>query len=48
LLVQRVLLDAGDTLCIEPIQDARWGTPEWKAKQLEVLSRGTPATSPKP
>ena len=35
--VQRVLLDAGDTLCIERIKGVRWGTAEWKAKQLEVL-----------
>ena len=38
--VQRVLLDAGDTLCIDRINGVRWGTAEWKAKQLEVLSQG--------
>lgn len=48
LRVQEALLDAGDTLCIEPIKDARWGTPEWKARQLEILRRGTPAAGAKP
>jgi hypothetical protein len=47
-LVQRVLLDAGDTLCIEPIKDARWGTPEWKAKQLAILRDAAPISPPKP
>ena len=43
LLVQRVLLDAGDTLCIEGIKGARWGTPEWRDKQLAILRHGAPA-----
>jgi hypothetical protein len=40
--VQQVLLDAGDTLCIDPIGE-RWGTKAWKAKQIEVLKAGAPA-----
>lgn len=36
LLVQRVLLDAGDTLAIEHV-NAPWGTAEWKAEQLAIL-----------
>ncbi len=37
--VQRVLLDAGDTLSIaRPV--ARWGTDEWKAEQKKVLEGG--------
>lgn len=36
-LVQRVLLDAGDTLSIEPVKGSAWGTAEWKAKQMEIL-----------
>lgn len=47
-LVQEALLDAGDTLCIEPIKDTRWGTPEWKARQLEILRHGAPADGAKP
>jgi len=45
-LVQRVLLDAGDTLCIEPA--GRWGTAEWKEAQLAILQHGagTSATNP--
>jgi hypothetical protein len=45
-LVQRVLLEAGDTLCIEPIQGARWGTPEWREKQLAILRDGAAANAP--
>jgi hypothetical protein len=37
--VQRVLLDAGDTLCIER-SNARWGTEEWKAEQMKGLQAG--------
>lgn len=48
LLVQQALLDAGDTLCIEPIKDARWGTPEWKAKQLAILRAGAQTAPSKP
>jgi hypothetical protein len=47
-LVQRVLLDAGDTLCIEAIKGARWGTPEWRDKQLAILHNGAPAEPGKP
>ncbi len=47
LLVQRVLLDAGDTLCIELV-GARWGTPEWKTKQLAILRAGAPTAVAKP
>lgn len=36
LLVQRVLLDAGDTLVIEHV-NAPWGTAEWKTEQLAIL-----------
>lgn len=45
-LVQRVLLDAGHTLCIEKIKDARWGTPGWRDKQLAILRNGAPAGGP--
>lgn len=38
-LVQRVLLDAGCTLTIERVKGARWGTAEWKAKQMAVLHK---------
>jgi len=41
--VQRVLLEAGDTLCIDGAPGARWGTPEWRNKQLTVLRSGAPA-----
>jgi len=34
--VQRTLLDAGCTLMIKPVK-ARWGSPEWKAQQLDAL-----------
>jgi hypothetical protein len=34
--VQHVLLDAGCTLSIEPVQ-ARWGTDEWKAQQWQAV-----------
>jgi hypothetical protein len=44
-LVQRVLLDAGCTLTIEPVKGARWGTAEWTAKQLAVLHGEPGATS---
>jgi hypothetical protein len=37
--VQRVLLDAGATLTIRPVQ-AAWGTTEWKAQQMETLKVG--------
>ena len=47
-LVQRVLLEAGDTLCIEGIKGARWGTPEWRDKQLAILHDGAPAEPAKP
>lgn len=40
--VQRALIDAGATLGIEPIKDVRWGTPEWKARQLDILRHGVP------
>ena len=38
--VQKILLEAGDTLAIEPVKDARWGTKEWREKQMEVLRAG--------
>lgn len=41
--VQNVLLDAGCTLTIERI-DARWGTDEWKAKQLAILHADAPGS----
>jgi hypothetical protein len=37
--VQRVLLEAGDTLTIDPV-NARWGTPAWRELQAEVLKKG--------
>lgn len=40
-LVQQVLLDAGCTLAIRPV-DAPWGSAAWKAEQLDVL-HGQPA-----
>jgi len=46
--VQRVLLDAGDTLCIDGASGTRWGTPEWRDKQLDVLRHGAPAEVSKP
>ena len=39
LLVQKVLLDAGCTLAIQPVM-APWGTAQWKAEQLELLRQG--------
>lgn len=42
--VQKVLLDAGCTLTIDRV-DARWGTDEWKAKQLAVLHDLAPANT---
>ena len=36
-LVQRVLLDAGDTLVIAPMRNILWGSKEWKEKQFEAL-----------
>jgi len=39
-LVQKVLLEAGDTLCIDRVKGARWGTPEWRAGQVEMLRGG--------
>ncbi|MEP6671934.1 MAG: FAD-dependent oxidoreductase [Chthoniobacter sp.] len=44
--VQRVLLDAGDTLCIDGAPGTRWGTPEWRDKQLDILRNGAPAEAP--
>lgn len=41
--VQHVLLDAGDTLCIDGAPGTRWGTPEWREKQITTLSKGAPA-----
>jgi hypothetical protein len=41
-LVQRALLDAGDTLCIEPV--GHWGTREWKDKELAILQHGAEAS----
>jgi hypothetical protein len=38
--VQKVLLDAGCILTIEPPRDVQRGTPEWTAKPLEVLHDG--------
>jgi hypothetical protein len=38
-LVQRALLDAGDTLCIEGVKERR-GTPEWREHQLAILRGG--------
>jgi len=35
--VQRVLLEAGDTLAIDPVRGVRWGTPEWRKKQFEMV-----------
>lgn len=46
--VQRVLLEAGDTLCIDGAPGTRWGTPEWRAKQVETLRNGAPAGPSKP
>ncbi|MBX7209117.1 MAG: FAD-dependent oxidoreductase [Verrucomicrobiaceae bacterium] len=40
--VQRVLLDAGDTLTIEHPK-ARWGTDAWKKEQIETLKAGAAA-----
>lgn len=40
--VQRVLLDAGDTLTIERPK-ARWGTDAWKTEQIELLKAGAAA-----
>ncbi|HEY3897039.1 MAG TPA: FAD-dependent oxidoreductase [Chthoniobacter sp.] len=40
-LVQHALLDAGDTLCIEPV--GHWGTKEWKEKEAAILQHGAPA-----
>jgi hypothetical protein len=37
LLVQKALLDAGDVLTIEPVYDLPYLSPEWKAKQLQML-----------
>lgn len=37
--VQRVLLDAGDTLSIERPK-SRWGTDAWKQEQIEILKAG--------
>ncbi len=42
-LVQRVLLDAGDTLVIDAMEGARWGTPEWREKQIGILRNGAEA-----
>ncbi|MCC6355582.1 MAG: FAD-dependent oxidoreductase [Verrucomicrobiae bacterium] len=39
-IVQRALLDAGDTLCIDGVPGARWGTAEWRDRQLEMLRNG--------
>ncbi|TCO95723.1 FAD dependent oxidoreductase [Chthoniobacter flavus] len=41
--VQKVLLDAGDTLCIDGAPGTRWGTPEWRDEQLATLRNGAPA-----
>lgn len=46
--VQRVLLDAGDTLCIEGAPGTRWGTPEWRDKQLTTLRAGASVEPAKP
>lgn len=40
--VQKVLLEAGATLAIEPV-NARWGTEAWRAAQIEVLKQGSKA-----
>ena len=37
--VQRLLLEAGDTLTIEPVK-ARHGTEAWRELQMEVLKKG--------
>jgi hypothetical protein len=42
-LVQQVLLEAGCTLAIDPIKGARWGSPEWRDKQWEILKSGAAA-----
>ena len=41
-VVQQTLLEAGCTLCIDPVA-ARWGTPEWRQKQMEILKSGAAA-----
>ncbi len=46
--VQRVLLEAGDTLCIDGAPGTRWGTPEWREKQLTTLRNGAAAEPAKP
>ncbi|HSI10482.1 MAG TPA: FAD-dependent oxidoreductase, partial [Chthoniobacter sp.] len=46
--VQHVLLDAGDTLCIDGAPGTRWGTPEWREKQVTTLRNGAPAEAAKP
>jgi len=43
--VQRVLLEAGATLGIEPV-DATWNTPAWREQQMALL-KGAPAESAK-
>jgi hypothetical protein len=42
-LVQQTLLEAGCTLSIAPIDGARWGTPAWRQKQVEILKSGAAA-----
>lgn len=44
--VQRTLLEAGDTLCIDGAPGTRWGTAEWRDKQLATLRQGAPAEKP--
>ena len=45
--VQQVLLEAGDTLSLDDVE-ARWGTPEWRQQQTEVLQRGAPTSEGAP
>lgn len=40
--VQRILLEAGDTLTIEPVK-ARHGTEAWRKLQMEALRKGVEA-----
>jgi len=45
-LVQRVLLEAGDTLVIEPMRGIPWRSKEWQKKQFEILHLPRPVKAP--
>jgi hypothetical protein len=47
-LVQKALLETGDTLCIDGAPGTHWNTQAWRDKQTVELKNGAPVGSAKP